>query len=92
MGGASLPVGWAVCDGTKGTPDLRGVFLRGARGGRPVGSTGGASPSSEYLVGGIVNDRADRTGTGFKADGTLVGGTATVPVPPYYSVVYIMKK
>lgn len=25
-----LPEGWAVCDGTYGTPDLRGLFLRGA--------------------------------------------------------------
>jgi len=25
-----LPAGWVVCDGTYGTPDLRGLFLRGA--------------------------------------------------------------
>ncbi len=28
--GEELPPGWAVCDGTRGTPDLRGLFLRGA--------------------------------------------------------------
>lgn len=25
---ANIPTGWALCDGTKGTPDLRGRFLR----------------------------------------------------------------
>jgi hypothetical protein len=29
-GGAGVPDGWAVCDGSNGTPDLRGIFLRGA--------------------------------------------------------------
>lgn len=27
--GAGLPKGWVICDGSLGTPDLRGVFLRG---------------------------------------------------------------
>jgi hypothetical protein len=27
--GSSIPAGWAVCDGTKGTPDLRGRFVVG---------------------------------------------------------------
>jgi hypothetical protein len=26
---AAIPVGWAYCDGTQGTPDYRGLFLRG---------------------------------------------------------------
>lgn len=47
----AIPNGWALCDGTNGTPDLRGRFIVGASqgeitidGGRynyPVGSTGG---------------------------------------------------
>lgn len=27
--GEGFPAGWRVCDGTNGTPDLRGLFLRG---------------------------------------------------------------
>jgi microcystin-dependent protein len=27
---ASIPAGWALCDGSAGTPDLRGRFIRGA--------------------------------------------------------------
>lgn len=46
---ASIPTGWALCDGTNGTPDLRQRFITGA-GDNPVvpgtgytpGSTGGA--------------------------------------------------
>ena len=39
---ASIPAGWSLCDGTNGTPDLRGRFIVGAGGAYAVGSTGGA--------------------------------------------------
>lgn len=29
-GSATIPAGWNVCDGTNGTPDLRGYFVFGA--------------------------------------------------------------
>lgn len=32
---------WHICDGTNGTPDLRGRFILGASDGHAVGSTGG---------------------------------------------------
>ncbi len=38
----SIPSGWHLCDGTNGTPDLRGVFVRGASASVSVGSSGGA--------------------------------------------------
>lgn len=40
---ATIPGGWALCDGTNGTPDLRSRFVVGARaaGGYAVGATGG---------------------------------------------------
>jgi hypothetical protein len=28
---ATVPTGWAVCDGQNGTPDLRGMFIRGSQ-------------------------------------------------------------
>lgn len=40
---AAIPSGWALCDGTLGTPDLRDRFLVGAGGAYAVGATGGAS-------------------------------------------------
>jgi len=37
----SIPEGWALCDGTNGTPDLRDRFIVGAGSSYIVGATGG---------------------------------------------------
>jgi len=39
----AIPGGWALCDGTQGTPDLRNVFIIGAGSTYAVGQTGGAT-------------------------------------------------
>lgn len=39
---ASIPSGWALCDGTEGTPDLRNRFIVGAGSTYAVNDTGGA--------------------------------------------------
>ena len=39
----SLPSGWQECNGSGGTPDLRGSFPRGVSGSVPLGSSGGAA-------------------------------------------------
>ena len=38
---ASIPSGWALCNGSSGTPDLRGRFVVGAGGAYAVGASGG---------------------------------------------------
>lgn len=40
---ASIPSGWALCNGTSGTPDLRDRFLVGAGSSYAVGATGGST-------------------------------------------------
>jgi microcystin-dependent protein len=40
---ASIPTGWALCDGTGGAPDLRDRFVVGAGSTYAVGATGGAN-------------------------------------------------
>lgn len=40
---ASIPIGWALCDGSGGTPDLRDKFIQGATLTTDVGITGGAN-------------------------------------------------
>lgn len=42
--GVTGPAGWALCDGTAGTPDLRGRFIVGTSGVAPYtfGNSGGA--------------------------------------------------
>src|SRR3990167_3521984 len=43
---ANIPSGWALCDGTQGTPDLRDRFVVGTAAGVDPGTTGGASSLS----------------------------------------------
>lgn len=40
---ATIPDGWAVCDGANGTPALAGKFIRGASNDGQLGTGGGAS-------------------------------------------------
>jgi microcystin-dependent protein len=37
----NVPLGWALCDGTNGTPDLRDRFIVGAGNSYTIGNTGG---------------------------------------------------
>lgn len=41
--GTEVPSGWALCNGSNGTPDLRNRFVVGAGGSYSVGATGGAN-------------------------------------------------
>lgn len=43
---ASVPQGWALCDGTNGTPDLRNRFIVGAGSTYAVAATGGTADAS----------------------------------------------
>lgn len=38
-----IPSGWALCNGSNGTPDLRGRFIVGAGSSYSVGATGGSA-------------------------------------------------
>jgi microcystin-dependent protein len=44
--GVTAPSGWAICDGTNGTPDLRNRFIVGAGTTYPLGTSGGSTTSS----------------------------------------------
>jgi microcystin-dependent protein len=44
--GVTAPSGWALCDGTNGTPDLRNRFIVGAGTTYPLGTSGGSTTSS----------------------------------------------
>jgi len=39
----NIPANWHLCDGTTGTPDLRGLFIKGALAGVDPGATGGSA-------------------------------------------------
>ena len=42
----TIPTGWAICDGTNGTPDLRDRFILGVGPNTAVGATGGSRDAS----------------------------------------------
>lgn len=44
--GTTAPTGWAICNGTNGTPNLSGRFIVSSGGGFNVGNTGGETNTS----------------------------------------------
>lgn len=46
-----IPNGWAICDGTNGTPDMRDKFIVGASNNRDINVTGGHATTSISLEG-----------------------------------------
>ena len=95
-----IPQGWALCDGTNGTPDLRDRFIVGAGRSYTPGSTGGSnthnhtySGQTSQSVGGTVP-----AGLGSGAAPQLThrhnfSGTTSSEDhrPPYYALAFIMK-
>jgi hypothetical protein len=58
---ASIPSGWALCNGSGGTPDLRSKFIKGAAAGVDPGGTGGSATHSHAA--GTLADTAASAGT-----------------------------
>jgi len=50
---ANIPTGWLLCDGTKGTPDLRNRFIVGAHSGAGVGFTPTSGPGFDGTTGAL---------------------------------------
>ncbi len=90
------PSGWAICDGTNGTPDLRGRFIRGTSEWRQAVVTGGAETHNH-------KGATDQNGTYWQAHGGGGGAynqvhpnhahgiQADSSLPPYAQLIYIMK-
>jgi microcystin-dependent protein len=66
----NVPAGWALCDGTRNTPNLQGRFVIGASSGRAVGTTGGAEtvtlsvgqlPAHNHVVSGTTDSQGAHT-------------------------------
>jgi hypothetical protein len=58
---ATIPVGWHLCDGGGGTPDLRDIFVMGGGGAHNPGITGG---NTTYTPGGTIAANGAHTHTG----------------------------
>lgn len=104
---ASIPPGWALCDGTNGTPDLRDRFVVGAGSAYAVGATGGEATHTlttdempthahSYTVisgqgGTIAMSGGTIYGSYPATTGSAGGGQPHENRPPYYALAYIMR-
>lgn len=90
------PDGWAICDGTRGTPDLRARFIRGTASWSADTPTGGSE--SHDHGGATANNtqfRGAHGGAGGKYQQPAQKHThpigAASHLPPYADVIYIIK-
>jgi len=97
---AQIPNGWALCDGTNGTPDLRDRFIVGAAAGQDPGATGGANfHQHDFTADGHYHNigvgAMISSGPGYlpQTDSKNVTGTTgnADGRPPFYALVFIMK-
>lgn len=86
---ADIPTGWALCDGTGGTPDLTDRFILGAGKTYQPGATGGAATATPSVAAGSahtgiavqnasLNIWTGAAGTGIGIQGTTLDGN-TLP-------------
>ena len=80
----AVPSGWALCNGSNGTPDLRNRFVVGAGDTYSVGGTGGATTQT-LSVGNIPAHTHTVSGT----SGTAGGHTHTVNDPTHSHSYYV---
>jgi len=95
----SIPPGWALCDGTNGTPDLRDKFIVGAGVGFAVGNEGGSETHThtgttdghDHNFEGLGPMAASMLARGNPASAvdTFTTGDGNV-IPLYKAIVYIM--
>jgi len=93
---ANIPTGWALCDGTLGTPNLIDKFVKGvATAATNPGTTGGSlSKTTAGHVHNIAYDNlntlgATQTRTNIQTE-SATDSIADIR-PPYYEVAYLMK-
>ena len=100
---ADIPAGWALCDGTLGTPDLRNKFIVAAGDTYAPGDAGGSVNHGHAFTGdGHSHDLLDNIYIPIdEPNGLFSHNTSVSPAagttdnadgrPPYYALCYIMK-
>ena len=80
--GATVPTGWALCNGSNGTPDLRDRFIVGSGSSYAIGTTGGSNTVTLTI--------AQMPAHTHTATTKVTGGSATgsVTIPSYGSTAY----
>lgn len=101
-----VPLGWAICDGKNGTPDLRGKFLSGVGTFEEVSDKTFGTPTHQHTFSGVTEMPRDYPDpyhiggnrnpppqvTGLDHQHRFSGTTDAAPnIPPNIHVVFIMK-
>lgn len=71
----AIPSGWALCDGTSGTPNLRDRFVVGAGSAYAVGATGGAATVTLVEANLPSHSHTVNINTGGESQGHVHGGS-----------------
>jgi len=74
---ATIPAGWALCDGTKGTPDMRGYHLKLANTLGEIGNTGGSNTHTHSSHNHVHSSSSTHTHTGSTGNDVATGQHAT---------------
>jgi hypothetical protein len=81
----SVPLGWYLCDGTNGTPDLRDRFVVGAGSTYSVAATGGSADAivvSHTHAATVTDPGHNHTVAGFSSATGFAGGGNALPISP----------
>jgi microcystin-dependent protein len=87
---STIPTGWALCDGSNGTPDLRNRFIVGAGDSYSVDDTGG-SATMAHTHGVDLPSFAGNSGNNSGAvrhDGAATGGNDIASHPHSHSIAH----
>ena len=92
---AKPPDGWAICDGSWGAaqrpvPNLNGLFIRGTTNISETGNSGGALTHKHSVRGDGSNSDPGNMVSGLHGAERATSDDAS-NLPPYMSIVYIMK-
>ncbi|MDM3872035.1 hypothetical protein QSV34_11825 [Porticoccus sp. W117] len=92
------PLGWAICNGEDGTPDLRNRFIRGTNLFDSVGKSGGQSSHTHTANSAKTSSTVDIKSGAFGAKNAATGSHKhditvenSTNLPPFLSLVYIVK-
>ncbi|MDC8012276.1 hypothetical protein [Tahibacter soli] len=90
-----VPQGWAICDGSNGTPNLQDRFVLGTLDPNSIGKQGGSKThnhTASFSAPRFEADNVGSRGTGASEhDRTKVSVNEAEAMPPYTMLVYIMK-
>ena len=76
---SAIPGGWMLCDGSSGTVDMRGRFVKGAGALGEIGNTGGSAGHSHASGGAHTHTQSHVHSQTFAGDATNGGGSASSP-------------